>query len=670
MIKLKSLASLAVACLWVFSVDAQQLPLHKITLFSAGVGFFEHSGPVTGSAEIDLPFQVSAVNDALKSLVITDSASSSPAVSYPSEQTLMRTLRALKIDLWGNPGIAEILEALRGEEIQVTVPNMIQGRIMGVERRVVSSPGWNEPQNEAFLSLAADDIGIRVINLKDIASFAFTDESINRDIQTALTLIRSSRNDDLRNLHLRLNAPDSARRDVTITYVIPSPVWKASYRLDLTARNPFIQGWAIVDNDSDIDWAEVEISLVTGRPVSFVQNLYAPHYVNRPTLPLAIVGVADPVVYESGYGGTTAAKAAPAAPQVSVQARTLADNHMAANESAPINSVFAGALDTADGRAAGEQFEFTVKTPVSLSRRQSAMIPLVEGRVQAEKTLVLSGAKAVRGSANPAVSVELTNSTGMKLPAGPITVYDGGTYAGDALLEFFSEGNRRIISYGDDLSVIANADAATVRDVASVKISKGVMIITRRQIYRQVYTVRNAASEAKRLIIEHPVTAGTDLMEPASFYSRTGSLYRFELTLPARSDASLTVQEARPMEETVTLGSLNFDAMVHYASNQEIPGSAKAALQRAVDLKNKSDKAAQGLTDLREKRASQVSEQDRIRRNLEAAGSQSPQGQEYLRRLTTIDNDIDSLRKQIDDSAQSAQSARDDYTTYVAGMEI
>ena len=58
-------------------------------------------------------------------------------------------------------------------------------------------------------------------------------------------------------------------------------MWKTSYRLIL-AEKPALQGWAIVENQTDNDWTDVQLSLVSGRPISFIQDLYQPLYIPRP----------------------------------------------------------------------------------------------------------------------------------------------------------------------------------------------------------------------------------------------------------------------------------------------------------------------------------------------------------------------------------------------------
>ena len=299
------------------------------------------------------------------------------------------------------------------------------------------------------------------------------------------------------------------------------------------------------------------------------------------------------------------------------------------------------------------------------------MLPLVEGSVRAERTLVFSGARALSGAAiNPEISAVLTNTSGMRLPAGPITVYDGGIYAGDALIEFFPENESRIITFGEDLSVTGNVSTSGTRHVTAVNITGGVMTISRRQSHERVYSIRNASDEAKRIIIEHPITAGSTLAEPTSAEERTAALYRFNRNLDARGTLSFTVREETPIFERVTLAQLRPEAFLSFATNQGIPANVRAALNRAIELRRIADEAARAQNELETQLARLVSEQDRTRRNLEAVGSQTPQGQEFLRRLVALDNDIDNLNARINTATQETQRTRREFDNYLATINI
>ncbi|MDR0388983.1 MAG: DUF4139 domain-containing protein [Spirochaetaceae bacterium] len=652
----------------------RDLSLRKISLFSSGVGYFEHSGTVEDNGEIAIPFNLEAVNDALKSLVIHDPGSGdlAPSVLYASETTLARTLKSLSVDLSENPGIARILDSLKGAELELRAPASMRGRVLGVEFRSTQNPRNPEQQDrEPWLSILTAQ-GIQTLALREISSFSFTDPVIQADLERALDLIMASRGNNTRNLTALL--PGSGRRQVGLSYIIPSPVWKVSYRLDLNQDQPVFQGWAIVDNDSDTDWNEVELSLVTGRPVSFIQNLYAPYYLTRPVLPLAIAGIAQARSYAPGFDRNDAAAfdhqefAEEADMEVMKDSRSRAVPAPAQRSSASVLS--SRPVNAAQGQAAGYQFSFTIKRPVSLPRQQSAMFPMVGGPIQAEKILVLDGMRARQGQTNPAISAELTNTTGMKLPAGPITVFDGGTYGGDSLIEFFPENEKRLISYGDDLSVIAQASLAQTSEVNSVVVAEGIMTITRKVSYIWNYLVKNTHKDDKTLIIEHPITAGTVLKTGQAFSERTDALYRFRMTLPADKELAYTVTEETPLSERIELSRFTVANYLGYTSNTEIPEHVRNVLGEAMRLKRRAEDAKSSLTNLEARRTRLESDQDRVRRNLEAAGNETQQGMDYLRRMTEIDREIDSLNTRIESAQTQVRESQREYEQYLSSLSL
>jgi len=225
----------------------------------------------------------------------------------------------------------------------------------------------------------------------------------------------------------------------------------------------------------------------------------------------------------------------------------------------------------------------------------------------------------------PRLGAELTNTSGMRLPAGSVTVYDGGVYSGDALLEFWNENEKRLISFGDDLSVTAVTGDTGSRVVSSVNVSGGVMTINRSVIFTKTYTFVNSSAVSKSLVVEHQKTSQTDLVSPEA-NEQTASAYRFNVTLPANRETILTVNEQRPVFERIALLSIRQDTFLSYTTNQEIPPRVREALQRAVELRRASDAAVTAVNEIEAQRSRLIADQDRIRRNLEAAGNQSPQG--------------------------------------------
>ena len=646
------------------------LQITGITLFSSGLGYFEHRGKVSGTEEITLPFNIDAVNDALKSLVIND-PEGNPTVSYPSKETNDRALQSLSVNLKGN-SLLHMLGSLKGAEIEIFAPDSIKGRIVFVERRTANAN--NAEIQRDFLSLHTNQ-DIKTICMDEISSFKFNDSKITGDLNMALDLAVKSRDEKTRNLTVKLSG--KTERKVSLSYVIPAALWKVAYRLVLSQEKPFLQGWTIVDNNCDTDWENIELNLVMGKPVSFIQNLYDVHYLSRPVIPLLTEGIAEAKTYDSGSADETARHKRPAMYASMKSIDAYESDECCIEEScdyAESDSMTAGRLaETAAARSSGDHFEFTIKKPVSLGRQQSAMLPLVESDVKAEKFLVFTkSGKDQCSVSNPAICVELTNNTGMKLPAGPITVYDANTYAGDALIKFFPEDEKRLISYAEDLSVTCSFTDEAARKVSFIKINQGFMTLNVKHTYKTVYSIRNAGKEAKKIIIEHPVSYNAVLKNPASYNEKTHNLYRFTQNLPITNEFfTFTVAEEKKELENIELTDYRYSEFAEYISNNGISNEGvKNVLRSAALLNEKIREEETVYKDLQEKRKKLLEKQERTRKNLAAAGNQSIQGKEYLQRLAKEDADIDALDEKLNQAESAIEKAKSHYESYLLGVRI
>ena len=207
-----------------------------------------------------------------------------------------------------------------------------------------------------------------------------------------------------------------------------------------------LEGWAIIDNTSGDDWTNVKLSVVSGRPISFITQLYEPRYVQRPTAELAENQAVAPVVLQGAIGGRSHRRirlqdvaAAPAAAARSSGGQTS----LLKTESGQASSI-APATDTRD---LGELFEYSFSGPVSVKQGESAMLPFLQQKIGARKLLIYMESFGL----HPMNAAEIANSTGKTLDGGPITVYDANTYAGEALVETLKAGDKRLITYGVDL---------------------------------------------------------------------------------------------------------------------------------------------------------------------------------------------------------------------------
>src|SRR5438105_1366291 len=137
------------------------LPIKRVVMFSSGVAFFEHTGQVDGNAQVELKFDVKDINDLLKSMVVQDEGGGKiSTVSYGSKDPLTRTLATFSIDLTQNPTLADLLNQIRGEQIELDAPSKIIGTILGVEKRQLPAGKDDKSVEASYLNILTDD-GLR-----------------------------------------------------------------------------------------------------------------------------------------------------------------------------------------------------------------------------------------------------------------------------------------------------------------------------------------------------------------------------------------------------------------------------------------------------------------------------------------------------------------------------
>ncbi|MBN1554521.1 MAG: DUF4139 domain-containing protein [Phycisphaerae bacterium] len=658
------------------------IPVRRVVMFSSGVGFFEHTGQVEGDAAAKLMFKTEQINDILKSMVVMDPSGSGATVHYASRDPLTRALQSFAVDLSGNPDLAGILMQIRGAKVTVFSPDKIIGTILGLETktRKVNTPGDTTILQETYLNLVADK-GIQSIPVATIQNLKIQDESLRKEIEKAMKLILASSDKQRKAVEVRFAG--KGKRPVRIGYVTETPVWKVSYRLELSGDKPFLQGWAIVENTSDQDWSDVQLSLISGRPISFVQELYTPLYLPRPVVQPKLYASLRPREYEEGMdkakrefkqsgsgiaGGRRMSSHAIGKP-VAPPAPALAAAETALYEDAPARGSVK--LDTvqaaASGGKVGELFSFTIKDPVSLPRRQSAMLPIVSGPIEAKKVSIYNQSVMPK---HPLNGAWITNTTGMKMLAGPVTVFDEKMYAGDAQLGNLSQKDKRLISYALDLDMTVDPSQKTQSSLVAAKIVKGVMTLTYKQLYNQKYEIKNKTKKDRTLIIEQPFYARRKLIAPKKYAEKTPNLYRFELAIKPGETETFNVSEEEIRYQSVSLIQQNDQSLLYWSKTAQLSPAAREALQQAAMMKQRLAEAERKLDQLRKEKSAIESGQGRLRQGISTVGRDSSMGKRYIQKLSQQEDQIESLEKNIKEAQALMETLRNELSAFIEKMNF
>lgn len=692
--------TLAVAmCLPAALAGEVVVPVTKVTAFSSGVAYFEHNGKVTGNAEVTLKFKTAGMSDMLKSLVVLDLGNGTvSSVNYASSEPLTRALKSFGIDISGAPTLAQLLQQVRGAEVAVMAPEKLTGKILGVETKTRHILPSNTIIQEQILSLLTPE-GIKSIPIETLRSIALTDEKLNSELNKALALLVESRDTDSKTA--QINFVGAGERPVRIGYITEAPVWKTSYRLILSdekKEEATLQGWAIVDNTSDYDWENVDLTLVSGRPISFIEDLYTPLYLDRPVVQTERYASLRPRTYEEGLkaekdmlalraemddavGDIADGRRAERKADREAAARYRANRALAAAPGAPPAAKVAGeqleraaqaALErgvsaVASAQAVGEMFSYHIKSPVTLPRRKSAMLPIVNEAVKCRKISIYNPGQL---ATNPLNGVWLTNSTPSSLLAGPVTVLDGGTYAGDAQIGNFPPGDKRLLSYAVDLKVTVDPSASSSQRIVAAKIVRGTLTISRRNEFVQTYLVKNKAEQERVVLIEHPFNADRKLLEPAEPAEKTPQFYRFEVKVPGGKTGKFEVKEERVDPQTIAILPADIGSLQWYTTSGEIPEKVRTALAEAIKRKNDLSAAERELNELQQRIQALRREQGDIRANMGALDRSSQGYQRFEKKLLDLETQIETLQKNAEDKRAGVTKLRTDLEDYLGKLNV
>jgi hypothetical protein len=644
--------------------DFTRLPVKRVVLYKNGVGYFEHAARVHGNQDLGIDFTTAQLNDVLKSLTVVDMGDGRiSGVRYNSIAPLDERLKALRLPFGEQVTRTDFLSALRGARVEVRSKGEIaRGRVLSVEQEDRTTDSGTTYHATDF-SVVTDSGEMRNFELGPTVSVRLAERDLNDEVGRYLNLVGSSRARDLR--RMTISDAGSGDRELFVSYISEVPVWKSTYRIILPEKpndKPLLQGWAIVDNTIGEDWKDVQLSLIAGAPQSFIQDISQPLYARRPVVAppqsamltpqtheatmkeeetseaVVVNGVAGGVVSGSGGGvgaGTFKLRAPTAIPAVNVP-RPAYDKLETAAESKDL----------------GDYFEYNIKQNITIGKNQSALVPILQSRIEAEKVTLWSANAGQR----PLRALWIKNASGLTLDSGTFNILDNGTFAGEGLIETVHPDERRLLSYAADSAVRVTSES-DFRDkpVSHIRIAKGVIFISREQRNKLKYTVRNSDTTLRQVVIEHPVRDGWKLVEEAKPEETSASHYRFRVTVQPAKTSELTVEEYHPEVTESLLSNLTDSQVAVLSVENHMTPALQEAFHRVLDQKNQISRLQSDIGSRQQELNAINKDQARIRENMKALkGSAEEKAllQRYTKQLDSQEDRLNILNKEIADLQQ------------------
>jgi hypothetical protein len=311
----------------------------------------------------------------------------------------------------------------------------------------------------------------------------------------------------------------------------------------------------------------------------------------------------------------------------------------------------------------GDLFEYKLKEAITIRKNRSALVPIVQAGVGAEKVSIWNESS---GSPRPMRALWLTNTTGLTLDGGSFSVIEQEAFAGEGIFDPIRPGEKRLVSYAVDLALKPGSTTEEEKQrVTRCRLDRGALIRHSEFRQKKAYTFRNQDTSPRTVIVEHPVRTSYELRSAVQPEETTAGYMRFRLKLEPKQTGSLVVDEALPVEDTVEVSSLTDDQVALFLHEKSIDGSVEAALRPVLAQKRVIAGLEKKQSDLEDEQEKIGEAQGRLRENMKALKG-SAEEKALLVRYTQQLNQQESRLEAIEREKQALDARLDELQAELA----
>ena len=639
--------------------------VHRMVMFKHGDAYLERSGPADGPFE--LSFDKDEMNDVLKSLAawVEKGDARVTSIAFEKPEDPEKVLARRKLVLEPTHALLGLFAAFRGRRVRVELAvDAVEGEVIGFEDVPASEGAWDR---RVLLRVAGDRVGL--YPLREVRGVSLLEAHSRADLELLVDRTRAATAGDSRIVQIGL---EGRAEDLRVAYVVPAPVWRVTYRV---ARGKDASGvettlliaWGIIHNPADEDLEDIELTLTTGQPVSFVIDLYHPKNVRRvqveessramsaaPTAYGAAVPSMPVAAMSASSFGPSGGAPAPAAPPL--QRPRAPGSAMAAD----MLQAFGGEAPPAVGVERGELFEYRVASRVSIKRGGSAMVPLLAAPLTAKKERIW------RQGSPPAPDLVLTfdNTTDAVLEEGPAVIYDDDVYAGEAMVPYRVRGAAVLLAFAKDLAARCKRESTQSRIVSRISLGKHGLLEEVRWEERIELSAESDHAEPISVVFEVPKIHGR-AFEPGTPqpFESTSAHHRFRVSVDPRSRALLELREVWPEHRRIEYESVQQGNLDGWLRDRLLDPASCAALAPIVALWARAAEIDQRIALVERSRAAAYEGQKQLTAQLGVLKEGGPEGElrlRYARELAGSQDQVNRMGQEIQSLAAERDRAREE----------
>ncbi len=625
--------------------------VNEVTLYKMGIGWLSSKASFQDK-EVLFPVLVKNQNDFLKTFhVDVEGEALLSSIAFDTEEH-----KDLQIDQDGY-ALTSMLSLLSGSKVVLVTETKesIRGRLIGYQDL---STDDSEEQNIEIV-LATEDNSIQHFDSSKIINILPVEDFFKKTLTEQLDLLSRSKKENVKNL--KISFTEEGEKDVSVSYLTELPAWLSSYRIySLDDENAVFELWSLVTNNSQQDWIDAQMHLITGLPISFRYDVSSPWIIDRPFVSRPKQMGINVMTPEAEYKelarpapppmGAAAAPMKKAKRMRSVASMAVADDYI---EEEPYE-YSVGAAESAEIVTSTESVSFSLKQPVTIKKGESALL-LLHSKNIPKKTLYIFN--QAQHATHPFKSIKVENVTGFGWEEGPVTIYEKGNYSGEAMLKRVPKTEKQILPYLVEQDVTIKQEEENTTKKISVSISGQYYVETYLNSKTFKLEIDNKSEEEKTIVCEVVKQYGYELDKKKSKVAtkETPNYFRAEVKVEPKTLVKIKIPTIRKTSESVSIASISDDYLDDLLKLETLTDKQLSTLKKIKQIRKEKVKISNQI-DIEQTNLDRIDkEYKRITQSINVLTSEGDEGKtraKYVERMNTLFETMESKRTEIEASQE------------------
>ena len=305
----------------------------------------------------------------------------------------------------------------------------------------------------------------------------------------------------------------------------------------------------------------------------------------------------------------------------------------------------------AAGVEAGALFVYALPDAVDLHAHRSALVPFAQQRVDAASIAWVDAAGSPAREA-----VRFVNSTSQTLPPGTLAFFSDGGFAGESALPRLKPGERRFITFGQDLDVeLRGKNTRATEEPKRLVWDKATKTLEEHYLRTSdfTYTIENRSGHGRSVVLAMAIAANATLTGPDQVdFDQASSRPLAVFAVDARKSVERTARAVEGLRRSTPFASLTSARMTEMGSSASLEAARRAVAQGGgARLREAEDAAKAGRRKTKAGIAEVEKDLERMREHMKALSGERPGGggpNPFAARVLAAEDKLTALRKKQD----------------------